>query len=718
MARNALLALGALVVLLAAITFAVVGKDWLSDALGKKNDAPTLMIVSSVMLHTGADANKSSQEKLKEFAASTGPRDAAVDPAKVEPSKAEPAKAPAGKAADAKGESLDKRTPGDARATDLEMLAKTMEDSLGGRVAMDFSASGRFRLIAQSKVTEAMDAYAQKNKIAPANLMNYLSGKTATTTKTPNGAAASTVSEEAAVLSHGVTDIARTVGADYTLVVTIGEPRWTKEIVRGTNGQPDRLVMSAQPEINCEIFSTRGKEAYRYNRQLDRPVIETVVDSPGVAIGGEYLAKLTRLNERISADASAQVMAWALDKIAPARIVKADGGMIINRGSNDGVAAGAVYSVERETGESIHDEGAGGADLGKQRVPVGSIKVDQPQERISTVEVASGGPFKKGDIVKVIGAVRSEGAGGGAAATSTGADSDPLGSRAISEAGAAKQAGVTVHKVNLAVDHIHVTVGGKTLEDLEEAQAVSAALASDPRIAILPRAEMAKLGGERALNERASGQLTMDPDEGLAVSGYLVDGDFIVTSSRHTNSITVAGVSTPTSTSTSTAVTGTLRVTKMDGRLVQTVRFTAPSKEAAANVSARALLLQIFPMSVVQVGPPGTIRLNRGQDAGLTVGAKLQLYHRGAPIVDKQTGALLSEGARTLIGSATITDVEPNIATAQVVGSAAVAEGDTAQVGAGPAAASAAGGAPAAARKPAAKHAAAPAKQPDNGIHF
>jgi hypothetical protein len=714
-ARNLLIGLGVLVVLLAAVTFAVVGKDWLSDALGKKNEAPTLMIVSSQMLQTGAEANKTSDDKLKAFADASGPGDAKAPAAKGEPAKTD-AKADAAKPAPLKGDvASDNRSLSQARATDLKLLADTMEDSLGGRVAMDFSGSGRFRLIAQAKVIDAMDAYAKQNKVAPANLMNYLSGKTASTTRAAGGATRTGVAEEAAVMSHGVTDVARTVGADYTLVITIGEPRFTQDYVAGTNGQTDRLVLSAQPEINCEIFSTKGKEAYRFNRQMDRPIIETVVGGDGVALKGEYLAKLVRLNERMSAEASAEVLAWALDKIAPARLVKADGGMIINRGTNDGVAAGAVYSVERETGEAIHDDGAGGADLGKQRVPVGSIKVDQPQERIATVEIASGGPFKKGDIVKIVAGAKGAGDGSPGPSASSGADSDPLGSRAINEAGAAKAAGVTVHKVNLAVDHIHVTAGGKTVEDLDEAQAVSAALANDPRIAILPRAEMAKLNGERALNQRASGQLTMDPDEGLAVSGYLVDGDFTVTSSKHTTSITVAGVSTPTSSSTSTAVTGTLRVTKMDGRLVQTVRFTAPSKEAAANVAARALLLQIFPMSVVQVGPPGTIRVNRGQDAGLAVGAHLQLYHRGAPIVDKSTGALLSEGARTLIGEATITDVEPNIATAQVVGSTQVAEGDLAQLGAGPAPAKAAGPA---AGKAAAKRAAAPAKQPDSGIHF
>src|SRR6202012_5409786 len=109
-----------------------------------------------------------------------------------------------------------------------------------------------------------------------------LSGKAASTTKTAGGTTHSSSQEESAVLAHGITDVARQVNADYTLILTIGEPRYTVDDIPAQNGQPERLVFAAQPEVNCEIFQTRGHAAYRYNQKLERQMIETVEGVPGV----------------------------------------------------------------------------------------------------------------------------------------------------------------------------------------------------------------------------------------------------------------------------------------------------------------------------------------------------------------------------------------------------------------------------------------------------
>jgi hypothetical protein len=93
--------------------------------------------------------------------------------------------------------------------------------------------------------------------------------------------------------------------------------------------------------------------------------------------------------------------------------------------------------------------------------------------------------------------------------------------------------------------------------------------------------------------------------------------------------------------------------------------------DALAALAARKLMLELFPMRIVAVGPaPDVVTLDRGEDGGVRVGARVRLYRRGAPVIDRDTGAMLSEGARTLLGEVTVFDVEPGagVSQARIVG--------------------------------------------------
>jgi len=543
--RQTLLIGAVVVALLAIVAVGLVGRARLGALFGHhQSETPTLMIISRQMLMTTVQTNQ-----------------------QVEATVLGPKAAPNAKGAQAndKSDSNDGRSAGQRQSSQFNVLISSMEDALGGRIAEEFQDSGRFHLVPQAKIVDAMDAYARSNHIPPANLWQYVSGSVTSQTK----AGANTTTQDAKEFSHGITDVGRGVGADYTLIVSMGEPNMVQDYVAASPGDPEHLTYSAQPIINCEVFDADGHYAFRFSKQIDHPVATTVYAGPGVPLKGEDAAAQAKLNDRLSQVVARQILEWTLDKIAPAKIVEADSNLVINRGANDGIVQGAVYAVQREVGDDLKDSDDG-LSLGKVRKDVGSILIQTVQDRIATASVATGGPFLKGDVVAVAPAAGSE----------SGNVAPP--------AGALPVAGQTL---NVAVDHI--TSGGADSDAL--AQTVSAALAGDPHIAVLARAELGKLASERALNARAGGDYGLTPDAGLAQSNYLVEGDCSATSHRHDKTISIAGDSQTVSSSVSTSASCNLRAVAVDGRLIGVAQGAGATPAAAAQAAATALLAKIIP---------------------------------------------------------------------------------------------------------------------------
>jgi hypothetical protein len=167
---------------------------------------------------------------------------------------------------------------------------------------------------------------------------------------------------------------------------------------------------------------------------------------------------------------------------------------------------------------------------------------------------------------------------------------------------------------------------------------------------------------ERRMNQRATDNYDNAPEVGLAASGYLIVGEFKVSTARHADTVSIGDVSRVVSTSTSQTMSGSLRANSMEGKLVASVHVTAGSGglDGLAEAAARQLMLELFPMRVVQVGPaPDVLTLDRGADGGIKLGDRVHIYSRGKPVIDRESGAVLSEGVRTLVGDALVFDVEP-----------------------------------------------------------
>ncbi len=563
MGRQAVIGLAIVAALLALVTAAVFGRDWITDLSGNKNRTPSVMILTSTVLEQAAAINKERRSQAEK-----GMADQIAG------------KVP--KAGVGQNASL-----GQDGGENFSLAVQAMQESLDGKVSQDIDNSRRFTLVPAAKITDALIDYAREVKQPPQNLLQFMSGGMATRTSTapsanPKGKTDQQAGVQGAstVISQGVTTIARKVRADYTLIVTIGEPRFAWDVLPAGNGLPQRVYMVAQPEVNCEIFDSKTNRAYRFANQLAKPISETVVVDPQLPLSGQILTKLTRLDDRVSDAASKQVLALILDKIAPARIVQAGSRIIINRGTNDGVREGAVYNVKREVGETIREEGTG-ADLGKSRIDVGSIVVASAETATATVSAASGGPFLKGDVLVMTPPV------------SPSDRNTPSPQPAPGRPGAAPP--------NLAVDHVRLDQADSQPLGL----AVSNVLASEPGIAVLPRAEMENLRSEAAHNSQASGDFGASAEEGMRQSGYLVSGDCSTSARRHSSAVSIGGVSETVSSSVRTTAACTLRALSVDGRLIGSAQGDGGTAQAAAEAAARALLARILPtLGVTSAAPP------------------------------------------------------------------------------------------------------------------
>jgi len=589
MGRLAVAGLAAIAVILVLVLAIFVGRDRFAGMFQSRDQIPTVMILTSHVLETAAEIKMRQGQESPETALSgqieqkvNGSAKTAAKPGEQDP---KTAKSPAQDPAKDEASKLRNQSEG------FSLAVAAMQESLDGKVSQQFDNSRRFTLVSAARITEALTAYARESKRSPQSLFQYLSGGVggaSAQAPRPNAKGeavqqATSTREESANLTEGISAISRKVKADYTLIVTIGEPRFAYDILPAGNGMPARIVMVAQPEVNCEIIDSRTSKgrAYRFANQLARPITETVVIDPQTPLKSQILIKLTRLDDRISDAAAAQVLALVLDKVAPARVVAAGTRVVINRGTNDGVRDGAIYNVKREVGETIREDSTG-ADLGRSLVDAGSIVVQSSEAAKATVTTATGGPFLKGDVVVMAPPVSPVDRG-----------------RAPDQAAQAQPGGVP----NLAVDHIRLNGA----ESASLGTTVSNALANEPKIAVLPRAEMENLRSEAAHNSQASGEFGMTAEEGMRRSGYLVSGDCSTSSRRRTNSVSIGGVTETTSTSTSASASCSLRALSVDGRLLGSAQGSGGGADAAAQAASRALLVRILPaMGVTPSAPEPT----------------------------------------------------------------------------------------------------------------
>ncbi|UPT62662.1 MAG: CsgG/HfaB family protein [Hyphomonadaceae bacterium JAD_PAG50586_4] len=421
-----------------------------------------------------------------------------------------------------------------------------------------------------------------------------------------------------------------------------------------------------------------------------------------VATADERLRDMPLMQDlafQVNREVARQVIQRVLEDVAPAEIVSSGDTILANRGLNDGLVVGMEMEVFR-LGEEIRE--AGGREIGHQRTRVGVVRVADVQDTTATLSVVSDGPFRERDRIAMP-LVLSETMGDATAreAATPATPAQALGRDAILVERHGDPAAI---RPAIAVDSINVTFDGQFQQDqtntfrLNASRSLSDALQTDPRVVVLPRADLQRLSRERRIAAQAQGQAA-DPRRGLATSEYFLTGEISVDTNVSRPSVTYEGVSRATGPSRTTLrMRGSYRVTTLDGRSVAAVEVEESGAatnigerlaliDRLSNEAARTLLADLFPMQVASVDTGRQrVRVTGGANSGLSVNMRLRVYNLGGePVFDPVTRVMLSAGERNYAGDLIVIDVQPDISTARFAGQAFnVAVGDEVEIAPAP----------------------------------
>jgi len=495
--------------------------------------------------------------------------------------------------------------------------------------------------------------------------------------------------------------IGRELNADYFLYVGVEEPVYTAALEHDEYTGESVFVLRAQPTVAFRLFNTRRKTVELAGViRFDEPLVAYsdlgdldgyLVNEPGSGVQQQATPALQRLRDmplmqdlafQVNREIARQVIQRVLDQIAPSEIIRGGDAPIVNRGSNDGLAAGMQMDVYR-MGEALRE--SGGRAVGAERTHVATVEVtDDIQDNVATLRVLSGGPVQREDRIELPLSLAELVSDTGPVAGGPSSTQQPtaLGRNAIIAAQSGEPDAI---RPAIAVDSIIVRFGDigittpANLISRSAGNSIGDALQSDPRVHVVSRADMARLSRERRIAARASGRSGADPRRGMAVGEYFLTGEVSLDLADATRSVTYEGVSRRVGPERRNWVAGgTFRVLTMDGRIEHAVEVEATRAvqqsintdvieliDDLSNDAVRKLLTELFPMQVLSASPNGPVRISGGTDFGITMGARLRAYTIGAPEYDPTTRVMLSAGQRTHAGDLIVTDVEPRVATAR-----------------------------------------------------
>lgn len=652
-------------------------------------------------------------------------------------------KSPAAEAQDeaAKSEASDKKSgegEKDEQASSAGVAAKQAEISLStedlrqilgaqleGQLTGALAATKRFNPLEVTQVQAAIDKLRRaenpeedgKNEAAradagPLAVVEKMLGSARETAATGIGADGDAQSQRISsrqefsrrlIDGANLADVGSSLQADYFLFVTIDEPIFSYRYVRTRLGK-NRLIFTAQPTYLYRLFNVRtgtvelagvARLPEALTEALDLDAREGVVaaDESGVLRGRESATRaISSLTFRVNEIVSRLVVQSILNQVSPAKVVRAGSRITINRGANDGIAAGQEFEVYR-LGAEIRDEGETGALLEREERYIGVVRVAAVQAASATVESAGGEAPVVGDVLR------------SAALTATAANlSDRAGEQAASssssgmalgEAAILEQRAGGVERPLVAVGEVSVQWVERNQRAEQASKRFADALQRSKRITVLPRADLQRLLRERALNNEAAGDLTSDEAQGLAQSGYIVTGEARVEKSTSQDSVTFEGVTRKTGpVRTVYKAVGSFRAQTIDGKAAAAVEANVTRSGAGSEVEqsavdalmeagAEQLLRVLFPIKVIR-REGSQVVLAGGADAGLQVGQRVKVFSVGAPVVDPVTGVVLSQGSRTPLGDLVVRTVEEAASTAIFEGAAfAVKAGDVVEPRAG-----------------------------------
>jgi len=522
---------------------------------------------------------------------------------------------------------------------------RSLPDGLAARLIEQLSATKRFDVVERSALRHVIREQQFGRKQKETDLDKVIE---ATVDDLPdvNGwtvAAASSAANHNDKLKE-FKELGSTVGADYIIYAVLEKEKVSAKA-------------SAIP------FSDSGKVTVR--KQVDaRLRLRVIETAKGRIIGAESLR--TKISETIFSGKEStqdeysmfdhlgqQAAISVLDMIFPAQIISSDP-WVVNRGSNEEVVSGDVYTVFRE-GKDIKD--AAGISLGKLRSEIGLAKVTQVQKTFSVLSVIKG-VLKVNDILVKKESKNSALTGKKAPSLNKNNALNLQKERPRLAVGLVKSRSTASTGVDA---NLHIPAFTDTLisrltqtkrfqlidrqetdqllnEQLAQAMAENRDMQSS--MGQLNGADYVVIGSvSNFVIEERSTRLPGSSRVFISVEGH-VEGNMRIVNARTGDIIESRKVS----------INKTVEKAKTEGRII-TELADAFAEQVTVN-----LMNTIYPIKVAAI-VSGVAYINRGTDGGLSIGEKLNVVRPGKAIIDPDTGVQLGV-AETNLGSLELDEVD------------------------------------------------------------
>jgi len=520
---------------------------------------------------------------------------------------------------------------------------RTLPDGLAARLIEQLSATKRFDIVERSAlrhvIREQQFGADQKetdlDKVIEATVDNLaeVNGWTV--------AAASSAANHNDRLKE-FQQLGSTIGADYIVYAVLEKQRSSVKTTAVPFSDDNRVVVKNQVDARLRLRVIETAKGRIIGADSLRTKISETVFSGKQSTQDEY-----SMFDRLGKQAALSV----LDMVFPAQIISSDP-WVVNRGSNEQVSVGDLYSITRE-GKDIKD--ASGISIGKLRSDVGLAKVSQVQATFSVLS-AINGEFKINDLAI---AQKQE-----SAATALKV-APSLHNSSVSIKGQRPRLAVGLVKsrstAKTGIDaNLHIPAFTDTL---------ISRLTQTKRFQLIDRQETDQL-----LNEQLA-QAMADNRDMPSAMGQLKGADYIVIGSMANFVIEERTSRLPGSSRTFVSqighVEGNMRIVDArTGDIMESRKISVSQSMKKATIDSRLitdladafadqvtvnLMNAIYPIKVAAI-VSGVAYINRGTDGGLALGEKLRAIRPGMAIIDPDTGVQLGV-AETELGTIELNEV-------------------------------------------------------------
>lgn len=434
-----------------------------------------------------------------------------------------------------------------------------------------------------------------------------------------------------------------TVGADYIVYAVLEKQQASRNVSKVPFSDRGRKVVKNQVEARLRLRVIETAKG----RVIGADSIRTKISETAFS-GRELSQDEYSMFDHLGLQGAISV----LDMIFPAQLVGRDP-WVVNRGSNEQVVKGDIYTIYRE-GKGVKD--SSGILIGKLRSEIGTAKIGQVQDTFSVVTPIDG-TFKVNDLAILKSQIAS--------ASSIGKVAPAL----------VKGNGGSADRPRLAVGLIKSSSTATTGVDVDKhipafTDTLISRLTQTKRFQLIDRQETDQL-----LDEQLAQAMAENRDLPSAM-GQLKGADYIVIGSVANfileERVTRLPGSSKAFKSNAGHVEGNMRI--VDARtgdivesrkisISQTVKKTTTEShiitelaDAYAEEITTNLMNALYPIKVAAVVSE-IAYINRGKDGGLAIGDTLRAMRTGQAIIDPDTGVQLGK-AETELGTLELIEVD------------------------------------------------------------